>query len=155
MGPLVAVPVALFPSVLWILVMRWWDRREPEPRGLIVRLFLAGVVGASVIFGLLLAGQLLFVSAGLLPPLDALRAEDPVPTLLFTAAFIAVTQELTKFVLTRWLVARSKAFTQIIDGVVYATTVAWGSRLWRISLSYPASSPRRRARRMRPPSPFR
>lgn len=129
MSLVLALPVALFPSILWLLVMRWWDRREPEPPRLLARLFVAGVLGAVVIGILRLLLQVVLVSGGFLPPLAALSLDDGLVPLLFGALAIAAIQEVVKFAITERLVRHERAFSHAVDGIIYATTVAWGVAL--------------------------
>ena len=124
-----AVPIALLPSVLWILVVRWWDRREPEPPRLLARLFVGGILGAIIIGILRLLGQVVLVSGGFLPPLDTLSLDDGLVSLIAGALLIAAIQEVVKLAIARRLVAHERAFSQVVDGIVYTTTVAWGVAL--------------------------
>jgi RsiW-degrading membrane proteinase PrsW (M82 family) len=128
--PLVLVLLAaVLPSILWLLVMRWWDRGEPEPPRLLARLFVGGIVGALVIAILRFLGQVTLVSSGILPPLSTLSPEDGMTALLGGALLIATIQEVVKFAIAKRLVENQRAFSQVVDGIIYTTTVAWGVAL--------------------------
>jgi protease prsW family protein len=113
-----------------MLVVRWWDRREPEPKRVLARLFLAGIgTGiATVLLHWLL--ELWLVSSGFLPPFDALSIEDGLLRVSVTSLLLAGLTQILIFLVTWTLTAHERAFTQRVDGIVYATTVAWGAALF-------------------------
>ncbi len=123
-----SLPIAISPSLMFLAVLRWWDRREPEPRRLIVRLFTAGVIAAALILLLRLLTAVALVSAGILPPTDLSLADGLLPTALAVLVTAAI-QQSAILGTTIALTYRVRFFTQIVDGIVYAGTVAAGVAL--------------------------
>ncbi len=127
---LLSIAVALLPSVLFIIMMRWWDRREPEPRQVILYLFLLGIVSAAVIFIVRALFETILVSLRFLPPSAVLLHETPTITdALVWSLLIALVAEGIKFGIGYWATYRLRAFTQAVDGIVYLTAIAWGAVL--------------------------
>lgn len=100
--------LALLPSVFWLALYLWEDRREPEPRELLFRLFLAGMMTACI-------------SVLLQEPIRALGKIGPMQVLL-----IALIEKGTMLLAALFVAWRTKWFTQVIDGVVYLVAVALG-----------------------------
>lgn len=100
--------LALLPSVFWLALYLWEDRREPEPRRLLLRLFLAGIMTACV-------------SVLLQEPLRAAGTIGPVQV-----GLIALIEKGTMLIAALFVAWRTRAFTQVIDGVVYLVAVALG-----------------------------
>lgn len=111
--------LALIPLTLVLLAVRWLDRWEPEPRGVLWFAFLWGS-GVSVLVALLLneIGADYFLE----------RTGDPTLALELTATFVApLVEETAKGVgILLVLLARRRYFDGPVDGVVYAATVAAG-----------------------------
>lgn len=126
---LLSLLVVVFPSILWILVVRWWDRHEPEPRRLIAHLFLWGVIGGFIATGAEKLFEIVAVTSDILPPFDALSLNTGALALAALAGGIACFHETMKFCLTRALTARESAFTEVVDGIVYAATLGFGTAL--------------------------
>ncbi|MBN1434192.1 PrsW family intramembrane metalloprotease, partial [Candidatus Fermentibacterales bacterium] len=107
--PVFAVAVAAFlPGIIWLAVIYRSDRYQPEPRGLVLRTFLLGVV-LGLAFALGYSG-LPFV-------------RDTLIALILVAP---VVEEGAKFLLVRWTVYESAEFNEPLDGVVYACSAALG-----------------------------
>lgn len=100
--------LALLPSVFWLALYLWEDRREPEPRILLFRLFLAGMVTACV-------------SVLLQEPIRAAGRIGPVEI-----GLIALIEKGTMLVAALLVAWRTRSFTQVIDGVMYMVAVALG-----------------------------
>jgi RsiW-degrading membrane proteinase PrsW (M82 family) len=95
------------PGIFWLLYFYSRDKLEPEPRGLVVRTFLLGMVAA--IPAALLEGLFLWVGA----------------FLLIVAIGPAIEEYAKYFVVTR-SIYRSKEFSEPMDGIVYAVAAALG-----------------------------
>jgi protease PrsW len=111
--------MALIPLAVVVLGIRWIDRWEPEPRGLLIFAFLWGAV--SSIFLALLASVIVEMAQQDLDLGDAER------DFLGGVIQAPVVEEFAKGfgVLLIFLVAR-KYFDGPVDGVVYAGTIAAG-----------------------------
>jgi len=97
------------PAVLWLLFWLREDKRCPEPRGLLMIAFLAGMLAVPLVVPLEHKAASLFPSmAGLVVILWAVIEES----MKFLAAYIAV--------------LRNKAVNEPIDMVIYMITVALG-----------------------------
>jgi RsiW-degrading membrane proteinase PrsW (M82 family) len=124
-----AVLIALAPSALWVLVVRWWDRREPEPFKILLYCFAGGVLASAVIAALRYIVSVTLVATSVLPPHDPLSPQDGLLALTTGVIVLAVIQETVKTGVAGHIAGRSRAFSQAVDGMVYATTVAWGAAL--------------------------
>jgi hypothetical protein len=118
---------AILPALIWVLFIRWWDRKEPEPLLLLIKLFLAGIIIYLIVFSFTIVLQSLFVSSGLIPPLSSLSRDDNFILLAISAFFPAAVQQ----IITLWaaikLVSHEKHFTEPVDGIVYLFSIAIGS----------------------------
>jgi len=123
----VALLIALFPALVWILLIRWWDRKEPEPPLLLAKLFMAGIFIYSVIFVLNAVLQTTFVSLGIIPPFASISRDDSFLLIAISALLPAIVQQ----IITLWsavkLVRHEKNFTEPVDGIVYLFSIAVGS----------------------------
>ena len=124
-----AVLAAVLPAIGWIAICYWWDRSEPEPPLLIAKLFLSGMILGFVITALLVVLQTIFVTSGTLLPFNALTDKDGIGQIFIASMFIATIYECSKLWLARKLVVHEKAFSQVVDGIVYFSTVALGAAL--------------------------
>lgn len=125
-----AVLLALLPSILFIGMMRWWDRREPEPPRLIVRLFLLGIVAFGIIFGIRIVLETMLVSLRFLPPSAALLEGMPTVTdAIIWSLLFALVAEGVKFLIGYFMTRNLDDFNQAVDGIVYLTAIAWGAVL--------------------------
>lgn len=100
--------LALLPSVFWLALYLWEDRREPEPRELLLRLFLAGMMTACI-------------SVLLQEPIRALGKIGPIQI-----GLIALIEKGTMLIAALLVAWRTRSFTQVIDGVVYMVAIALG-----------------------------
>ncbi len=100
--------LALLPSVFWLALYLWEDRREPEPRRLLFHLFLAGMMTACL-------------SVLLQEPIRAAGTIGPVQVML-----IALIEKGTMLIAALIVAWRTRSFTQVIDGVMYMVAVALG-----------------------------
>lgn len=100
---------SLGPVALWLVFFYTRDRYDPEPKGLLLRLFLIGALPVAFAAGLLNGTAEALVGAALIPVVVAPLVEE---TLKFVA-MVAVT-------------ARHRAFDEPIDGMIYGSTVGLG-----------------------------
>lgn len=104
MLPLTLLLCAIAPGLFWLWYFWHRDRLEPEPRGLLLRVFLVGTVSVIPIA----LGESLFRG----------------PLVMVVAA--PVLEELGKFLVVYWGVFRSREFDEPMDGIVYAVAAAMG-----------------------------
>jgi RsiW-degrading membrane proteinase PrsW (M82 family) len=117
---LIALVLASIPLVAVLLFIRWIDRWEPEPRGVLLFAFLWGA-GASVLISLIFSGitQHYVALAGL--------TGSGVASLFETVVQAPLIEESAKgFGILLILWAMRRTFDGPVDGVVYAATIAIG-----------------------------
>jgi hypothetical protein len=120
---------AILPSIGWVLLCYWWDRKEPEPKLLIMKLFFSGVLLGLLIAVLVVLLQYTLVSSGLFLPFNALSEKDGLASFVVAGAIIAIIHLVAIFWIAKKLVTRNKYFTQITDGIVYFSVIALGAVL--------------------------
>lgn len=116
--PLLAVGtiLALVPALLWLIFFYQQDRKEPEPKRVVLRVFL---------FGALMAG-----GAGQ-PIIDLFRVDEWVQgsAWLRLAALILIvgfTQEFFKYAAVRYTVFPTADFGGKLDGIIYGVAAGLG-----------------------------
>jgi RsiW-degrading membrane proteinase PrsW (M82 family)/ribosomal protein L40E len=121
---IVILVIAFAPGVFWLWMVYRRDRYRPEPRGLVVRTFIWGMV-VSIPVAVLEFSLIFIVDPGVinLPEVGQLS--------LGTAAYISfvvagVTEELGKYLVVRRTVYWSPYFDEPMDGLVYASASALG-----------------------------
>jgi RsiW-degrading membrane proteinase PrsW (M82 family) len=107
---LVAAAVALLPLPIYIGVVLWLDRFEPEPRGMLAMAFLWGASVAVVVSGLVNGVMDEVIGAGLTSIVSA-----PV-----------VEEALKAVILVRFYTRRRDEFDGVVDGLIYAAMVGLG-----------------------------
>jgi len=111
------VMLAIAPVIFWLWYFVAMDRFRPEPRHLVIRVFMLGIVAAVVASVVEWAA---FRTIGI-------RPGGPGPAnVLATAAVIGLIEEGTKFLVVYGGVYRHAAFDEVIDGIVYAVAAALG-----------------------------
>lgn len=123
----VVLAVAVLPALVWILLIRWWDRKEPEPPLLLAKLFLAGIIIYLAVFASNIVLQSLFVSVGFIPPFASLSRDDNFILIAISALLPAIIQQIITFWAAIKLVRNEKHFTESVDGIVYFFSIAVGS----------------------------
>jgi RsiW-degrading membrane proteinase PrsW (M82 family)/DNA-directed RNA polymerase subunit RPC12/RpoP len=121
---LIVVVLAFAPGVFWLWLVYRGDRYRPEPRSLVVRTFLWGMVVAIPVATL--ESFLIWLANP-----DTFFSGDDVPLSLATAAYMSfvvagLTEELGKYVVVRRTVYRSPYFDEPMDGLVYSSAAALG-----------------------------
>ncbi len=121
---IVILVIAFAPGVFWLWMVYRRDRYRPEPRALVVRTFIWGMV-VSIPVAVLEFGLIFIVDPGVIdfPEVDQLS--------LGTAAYMSfivagVTEELGKYLVVRRTVYRSPYFDEPMDGLIYASASALG-----------------------------
>ncbi len=114
---LLSITVAVIPTVVYVLVLWWFDRYEKEPRHLLFISFVWGAVPA--VFLSLLAESLLG------QPLGALS--ESTAELMSSSVVAPLVEEIAKglAVLTLFLFLR-REFDDVLDGIIYGATIGFG-----------------------------
>jgi RsiW-degrading membrane proteinase PrsW (M82 family) len=103
-----------------LLLLRYYyrqDRERPEPKGLVVRIFLLGIAATFVAIPLEL----------LMSVFQGLFADFPLLTALFKAFVVAaLVEEYLKLTIVRVFAYRNRNFDEIMDGVVYTVVASLG-----------------------------
>jgi len=103
-----------------LILLRYYYRQDwerPEPKGLVVRIFLLGIVATFVAIPLEL----------LMSVFQGLFADFPLLTALFKAFVVAaLVEEYLKLTIVRVFAYRHRNFDEIMDGVVYTVVASLG-----------------------------
>lgn len=105
---LIALVIAPIAFLLWYVYTR--DKLNPEPRGLVFKIFLGGIIAASII--------------GL--GLGALQALTSIPKAWLAVGVVPVLAELGKYIVVRWGVYDSAEFDEPVDGIIFAAVAGLG-----------------------------
>ena len=105
----VAFAAGFIPALIWLVFWLFEDRRRPEPRRLVIRTFLVGMVAVPIVL-----------------PLEKLAVDSGISTGFFLFLVWASIEELTKFALALLFVLRSKAVDEPIDLPIYLISIALG-----------------------------
>ncbi|MFN0072364.1 MAG: PrsW family intramembrane metalloprotease [Chloroflexota bacterium] len=109
--------LAVAPAVFWM----WWfyrkDRFDPEPRGLIVKIFLLGMLPV------LPAGIVEIVLFNVFP---FVSGTGLVAIALANLFIVGPVEEVGKYLVVRRWALRHPAFNEPLDGIVYAAAAALG-----------------------------
>jgi len=97
------------PAILWLLFWLREDKRCPEPRGLIMVAFFAGMIAVPLVI-----------------PIESFVQDLFVGSTLFVLLLWAVIEELIKFIAAYITVLRNKAVNEPVDLVIYMITIALG-----------------------------
>lgn len=117
-GILIAgVLMSLVPAVLWLAFFYQQDRREPEPKGLILQVFVLGGLLAAAI-GIPLVENVFAVSSWMY--------DNFWVNLAGAVLVIGFTQEFLKYAAVRFSVYSSAEFDERTDGIIYATAAGLG-----------------------------
>ena len=106
---LIALAVGFIPALIWLVFWLFEDRRRPEPRHMIIRTFLLGMIAVPIVL-----------------PLEKLAVDAGIPVsfqLFFIWAFI---EEAVKFGLALAFVLRNSAVDEPIDLPIYMISIALG-----------------------------
>jgi RsiW-degrading membrane proteinase PrsW (M82 family) len=123
LGPapfLAGLATALIPVPFYVLLALWLDRNEPEPRNLLARAFIWGMLVASLVSLVMNAAAIAYVQLTL--GLSALVGQR-IGTLLASPVFEEVSKGVALFLLFQ---RQRDEFDDAIDGVVYASMVGLG-----------------------------
>ena len=104
----------LMPTIIWLVFFLQEDRERPEPPHILLFSFLLGAVVTPIVFIVQKFYNDLFISS---------------ETQLFSFSsflFLALIEELGKFLVIFWFIRKNKAFDESIDAMVYMVMSALG-----------------------------
>ncbi|MBN1835440.1 MAG: PrsW family intramembrane metalloprotease [Spirochaetales bacterium] len=117
MYPLIAFALAAAPALLLVRYYYRQDRSRPEPKGLVLRVFVFGVLSAFLAIPLEL----------LVDVFQGLFRAHPILYAAFKAfAVAALVEEYLKLTVVRLSAYRSPYFDEVMDGVVYTVVASLG-----------------------------
>jgi len=119
--------LGLAPGIFWLWLIYRWDKYQPEPRGLVIRTFL---------LGMLVVIPVLFLEVALVLPLyfpdltsisiDSLGNLSAGEQAYFAFIVAGFSEELGKFLVVRTTIFNSPYFDEPADGIVYSAAAALG-----------------------------
>ncbi len=116
MDVIIVILAAIAPCAFWLWLIYKWDRYKPEPKWLIIRTF---------IYGLVIAIPVAFIETILYP--NAPQQPSSLSAAAYLAFIVAgVTEEGGKFLIVRTTVYNSPHFEEPADGLVYSAAAALG-----------------------------
>jgi RsiW-degrading membrane proteinase PrsW (M82 family) len=114
---LVGLVLAIVPAAVWLSFFYRRDRREPEPRSMVIGVAVLGaLVGAAVVIPLL--SDVLDVSAWL--------PRSPVLNLLGSILVVGAIESFAVYAAVRFSVYGSAEFDERVDGIVYGSAAGVG-----------------------------
>ena len=114
----------LISTGMWAWVLRRYDKLEPEPVKVLLRVGLLG--GLMSVIPAIICNSLANHFLGLGGFASDLSRRISLPLALGSAVFIGINEETWKFLATLRLVKKLPEFDEPIDGMIYAMTVALG-----------------------------
>jgi protease PrsW len=112
----IIILAAIAPCAFWLWIIYKGDKYKPEPRWLIIRTFL---------FGMVVAIPVALIEAFLYP--GSIEGTLPIPTAAYVAFVVAgLVEESGKFAVVRAGVYKSPHFEEPSDGLIYASAAALG-----------------------------
>jgi RsiW-degrading membrane proteinase PrsW (M82 family) len=115
---LTGIVLTLIPAIIWLAFFYRRDRLEPEPKHMIVQMFILGGLLASAV-GIPVVNDLFAVPEWL--PVSPVWAR-----LLGGFLIVGFVQEFLKYAAVRFSVYFSAEFDEAIDGIIYTTAAAIG-----------------------------
>jgi len=111
------VALALFPSIFWLIVVRFIDKENPEPIKEIIKIFIWGMIIAFPTF--ILVQGIKFFSEKITP--------HPLLYILILSFLIdGLIEEFAKYAVVRDKIYEKEVFNEPLDGFVYGVTCAMG-----------------------------
>lgn len=114
---LVGSLLALAPALVWLWLSYRQDRVEPEPRSMVIGVFLLGALVAAAV-GIPLLRDVFDVAGWL--------GDDLLFRLLGVFLVVGMVQSLLKYLVVRFSVYQSAEFDEATDGILYGTAAGLG-----------------------------
>lgn len=122
LGPLsllaVGFVLAVIPAFIWLAFFYRRDRLEPEPKKMVLQVFVLGALLASAV-GVPFLRDIFKVESWL-------NAGGPWSALIGGVLVVGFTQEFLKYAAVRYSVYDSAEFDEAADGIIYATAAGLG-----------------------------
>jgi RsiW-degrading membrane proteinase PrsW (M82 family) len=121
----IVLVLAIVPALGWIMLYRFLDKRDPEPKLATFVALVWGMLSTIPVFAL----QFMFSTFPDLNFMSYLQAQinDYFYFALTFLVFVALIEELVKAIATVVSIEKNKSeFNQVVDGIVYAAVVALG-----------------------------
>ncbi len=125
LGPVLAAFMAGIPALLWLGFFYLLDRHEPEPKQLVLGVF---------VLGALVAGPLADFLQAQVAPEPALYGSltaSGFATFVGAVFVTGLAQEMCKYTAVRYTVYLSREFNEPMDGIVYMMACGTGFAVWR------------------------
>ncbi|MBD3299773.1 MAG: PrsW family intramembrane metalloprotease [Candidatus Moranbacteria bacterium] len=129
----------ILPTCFWFLFFAYQDRKEPEPKSLIAYLFLWGILTGFIAIIINRLIEYYLFNSDINSAHQYLFEQDQNISARQFITFLAVTslfEEFVKLLAILYFTYKNKYFTQIIDGVIYATTIALGFSFFENSIYF-------------------
>lgn len=119
----------VLPIAFWFWFFRRLDKKDPEPRSLLAKLFPLGFLAIALAF----IAEVVVDGAFGMEGITERYAGDG--TLILDGAFLLILlsfflagpiEELLKYLVLKWAVFKNPHFNQVADGVIYGVTLALG-----------------------------
>jgi RsiW-degrading membrane proteinase PrsW (M82 family) len=117
MAVLISLAMAILPVILLVVYFYRRDKNKPEPKGLVLKIF---------IFGVLAIIPALAIEAGLIKLLSYSPHVLFIDTLIKAFVIAALTEEWLKLQVVKRFAYKKAAFDEVMDGIVYAVTAGLG-----------------------------
>ncbi len=108
--------LAISPGIAFCLYINYKDRMEKEPRSLLVKAFFLGVISIFPAIFLELAGEQFF----------PLNSNNLVSVLFYATVIVGLSEEAVKYFFIKKVFYPHPAFSEPLDGIVYALMVGMG-----------------------------
>lgn len=109
--------LAIAPGIAISLFVYFKDRYNKEPLGLLIWLFILGMLSTI---------PAIIAQTALTKPMEHIMGEGVFYTAVFSYIIVALSEEGSKFLVLRLFAFRRKAFDDPFDGIIYATMVGMG-----------------------------
>jgi protease PrsW len=113
----VGIGMSLCPALIWLFFFYFQDRREPEPKGMVIEIFILGGLLAAAV-GIPFLNNVLKLSSWIY--------YSPLVNILAAILVVGFTQEFLKFSAVRYSIFKSREFDELTDGIIYATAAGLG-----------------------------
>jgi RsiW-degrading membrane proteinase PrsW (M82 family) len=117
-GVLAGIILALVPAVIWLTIFYAQDVREPEPKRLVLSVFVLGALLAQAV-GRPVTEDLFRVS-------QWMASAGPLLHILAAILIVGFTEMFLVYAAVRYTVYGSPEFDERVDGVIYGTAAALG-----------------------------
>ena len=114
---LTGIVLALIPAGVWIMFFYRRDRLEPEPKGLVLQLFILGGLLAAAVGIPLVEGAF---------DVQSWLTRSTASHILGAILVVGFTQEFLKYAAVRYSVYNASEFDEPVDGIIYATAAGLG-----------------------------